>query len=267
MANDSHSARTLGRWTDADFKSTVDRDRGAGVHADMPDETRFTSGVVRLIVRWIAEAQARSETNPRDVAMFILGANPPTPAQDAEREPMLDNGLTTIVGRLWFTSPAVISGRYITLPSGTNDDRFRFIQRHLGIGSSPIIIFDPRTTTPQLRWYPQGLDQPEEVSFLNLTGSVDAIDVSQLVDDIYRQALITPSALPGGISLWEAPDRHWPKQDAEVLLQTYIKIALIAKFPYCTVRHEQSQPSGRTDIEIEQEDAANRSDFYSARHT
>ena len=38
------------------------------------------------------------------------------------------------------------------------------------------------------------------------------------------------------------------------MVQAHVKISLVSRFPFCTIRHEQSQQTGRNDLEIEEAD-------------
>ena len=49
----------------------------------------------------------------------------------------------------------------------------------------------------------------------------------------------------------------WPQEDAESRLQTRLRDGLVTTFPFCVIRPEQPQVTGRTDLEIEQQNPAN----------
>ena len=61
------------------------------------------------------------------------------------------------------------------------------------------------------------------------------------------------------MNLWKNSGGHWPREDAEALVQSHLKAGLTLRFPYCRVRHEQTQTAGRTDLEIEQFNPLDRS--------
>ena len=173
---------------------------------------------------------------------------------------MLDNGHTKVVGRLWFTSAAVVSAYSVELPQDSSDDRrFSFVTDELDLGSHPTLIFDPRTVSPQLRWYAAGLSQPDKVELKPLEGDVSPEAVYEAIEQLYQECFVTPSGLPQGVNLWQRADRHWPRVDAEALVQSHLKAGLVMRFPYCKVRHEQPQQAGRTDLEIDQLNPVDRS--------
>ena len=260
MASDSGISTELGRWVGGDFVTTVSQNRAVGADADLPDENRFVTGVVQLLLRRTAEMERRGESDDVDIAIFVLNPSPPVSALNAEREPMIDNGLTRVVGRLWFTAAPVVSAHYVDLPADTDDGRFSYVANELDLGTQPTLIFDPRTLSPQLRWYPNGLGQPDNIELKPLTGTVSPGEVFSAINDVYKQCFVTPGGLPQGVSLWEDAHQCRPLQDAEALVQSHLKAGLVMRFPYCTVRHEQTQTAGRTDLEIEQPHPLNRTE-------
>ena len=252
MESGSGTSTSLGRWADGDFSATVSRHRGAGADADLPDHARFVAGVARLVVQRAAEAARIGDRDEPDIAIFVLSSSPPAVAGNTKRVPMVDNGLTAVGGRLWFATPAVISAHYVELPEGADDDaQFAYVERHLGLGEEPTVVFDSRVTSNRLRWYPNGLAKTETVEFPPLDGDLTDQEVFRAIDLLHEQCFVTPSGLPQGVNLWMNPGSHWPRENAEALVQSHLKAGLTLRFPYCRVRHEQTQTAGRTDLEIE----------------
>ena len=148
-----------------------------------PDDARFVAGVARLVVQRAAETARLDEQDEPDIAIFVLSASPPATAGETKRVPMIDNGLTTVVGRLWFATPAVISAHYLELPEGADDDaHFSYVEKDLGLGEEPALVFDSRVTSNRLRWYPEGLANTETVKFPPLDGDVTAEEVFEAID-------------------------------------------------------------------------------------
>ena len=207
----------------------------------------------------MAELRARGESDAKEIAIFLLEPNPPESVGNAPRVPMLDNGLTTLVGRLWFTAASVVSARYVDLPQDSDDEaRVSFVSDQLSLGSTPALIFDPRPTNPELRWYPEGLGNLNMVETKPLSGAVSRSEVFDVIGTLHRQILITPNSMPPAGRLWESSSRCWVKRDAEALVQLQLKAGLAAVFTHCTIWHEQTQQTGRTDLEIDQVDPLNR---------
>ena len=260
MESDSDTSTLLGQWADGDFAATVSRHRGAGVDADLPDDTRFVAGVAQLVIQRAAEAARLREQDQPGIAIFVLCASPPAAAGNTKRVPMVDNGLTTVTGRLWFATPAVISARYLELPNSADDDaHFHYVAEDLGLGEEPTLIFDSRVASNRLRWYPEGLARDEAVEFPPLDGDVTTEEVFEAIDLLHERCFVTPSGLPQRVNLWQRASGHWPREDAEALVQSHLKAGLTLRFPYCKVRHEQTQTAGRTDLEIERFNPLDRS--------
>ena len=255
--NDAYSA--LGTWADEDFEGTVLEHSGVGSDVDMPDEVRFVAGVVKLLQRRIAEIEAEAQSDDTDIAIFVLKPKPPDSVAGAESQPMVGNGLTKLIGRLWFTAAPVASAHYVDLPEDTNDSgRISYVADVLHLGSLPTLIFDPRTQLPELRWYPEGLNDLNNVEVKHLHGDVSPVEVFATIDRLYYQCFVTPGTMAPGGNLWRDSAQSQVRQNAEALVQAQIKAGLATRFPFCTIRHEQPQPSGRTDLEIEQPDPRRR---------
>ena len=254
MVNDSETAPSLGEWGDGGFDETVSQHGGTGFGADLPDENRFVFGVAQLLRRRRAEAEARGESDPSDIAVFVLQPRPPESVQGVQRVPMVDNGLTSVSGRLWFASAAVASAHFIELPGDTDDGRFTYVAEELGLGEQPTLIYDPRPSSPQLRWYSQGLNQPNNVESKQIEGDVEPADVFEAIHKLYCECLATPSGLPSGGNLWQNVRRHHAGDKAEALIQSILKAGLALRFPFCKIWHEQPQLAGRSDLAIQQWD-------------
>lgn len=253
MATNDYSESELGPWTGDNFEATAAQYGAITADADFPDEDRFVDKVAKLLLRRKAEADNAGESDDGDIAIFVLEPKPPESLSDAERVPMFDNGLTMVTGRLWFTPPAVVMAHYVDLPHGANDDtRFSFVADELDLGSLPTLLFDPRTSSPELRWYPNGLSEPDNVELKPLGGDVTPDEVFEVIDRLHAKCFITPSGLPTSVNFWNDSGSYRPRENAEALVQSYLKIGLTSAFPFCTVRHEQTQTAGRTDLEIEQ---------------
>lgn len=251
MATDGGPGAALGPWEGGDFQSTIDEYGGVSADPDLPDESRFVSGVAKLLLRRQAEANNLGKSDSNDIAIFVLVHAVPASLRNAQRVPMFDNGLTMVTGRVWFTAAAVVSARYLELPDEASDDaHFSYVVDCLGLGSQQTVVFDPRPANPELRWYPEGLSEPDVVEQKPLAGDVTVSEVFEAIERIYQQNLITPISLPPGTGLWINSRLYHPRENAEALVQSYLKIGLTGAFPSCIFRHEQSQPAGRTDLEI-----------------
>lgn len=256
MASGHGSDINLEGWAAEDIEATFSQFAGIGATAGLPEQPRFVAGVAYLLRERKAFLDANCQSAVNDIAIFVLKPTPPDSTPSAVRVPMVNNGRTEVGGRLWFTAPTANSAHYVTLPYESNDDdaRFTYVTDELNLGSLPTLIFDPRTVTPQLRWYPEGLKQLDNVELKPLAGDVSPDDVFEAIDLLYMRHFVTPDGLPHGVSLWHDASRHRPLRNAEALVQSHLMTGLTLRFPHCIVRHEQPETSGRNDLEIEQID-------------
>jgi hypothetical protein len=124
----------------------------------------------------------------------------------------------------------------------------------------PAIVFDPRTTVPTVRLYPNGLADAETYDAVGIAGSDVSFQlIYDAIDKVYHHCLVTPEAQARAGKLWVNGDKWWPSPQAEDVVQLYLRAGLTTAFPTCTVRHEQTDVSGRLDLEIEESDALDRS--------
>ena len=247
-----------------DIRATVSEFSGAGAEAGLPEEERFIAGVAQLVLRRVAESEASDKTDAADIAIFILSPSPPESLDNLIWEPMLDNGRTEVVGRLWFTAAAVVSAHGVELPKDTDDAvRFSFVTSIPALGSLPTVIYDPRPVSQWLRWYPEGLSMPDNVEVKSIDAEVSPSEVFEVIEQLHQECFVTPDGLPPGTHLWRNSAKQWPRKDAEAMMQSQLKAGLVVKFPFCKIRHEQPNKAGRTDLEIEKPD---RSRFNSFAH-
>ena len=252
VAVSSETQLSLGSWSNGDFAHTAALNTGAGADVDLPPEVRFLGGVAKLLQRRLSGAADHEE--PSRPAIFLLQPNPIGLSTDSQpkRVPMLDNGLTPVAGRLWFVGQVVVSGKYIELQDSDDDGLFNLISG-LGLGTVPAVLFDPRTSVPSVRFYPAGLDDLDNCQHITIDNhSVSLSEIYDVINKVHQQCLITPEAQPKAGKLWKENQKWWASEQAEDLVQLYLRTGLTTAFPTCTVRHEQTGIPGRLDLEIEQ---------------
>ena len=171
---------------------------------------------------------------------------------------MLDNGLTSINGRVWYVGAVARSGQFGEFEGNDDAAFFDFVTIELAEGATQAILFDPRPTTPQLRLYIKGLGDIDEYEHVELGADVSLVNVMSAIDGTYRDDLITPEVQPAAMKPWYNNDKWFPCQNAEDIVQGYLKVGLNRAFPTCEIRHEQTMAEGRSDIEIEERDPLNR---------
>lgn len=239
-------------WPDRELLATAHANFGAGADSDLPEWLRFLIGVVRII-----DNRARQAAEPEQTpAVFFLAPGGPASLATAElrSEPLLDNGLSELGGQLWFVGPVPHHGLALALPEWPSDaELFERIEGELAIGDLPAVLFDPRPDPPQLRHYPAGLADRDQVKIITSAGQpIDLDRVLDVVDLAHRANLEKPRSHPEPARLWQNGAKHRPKRDAEDRIQNILRIALQAAFPATVVREEQPQTSGRLDLEIEE---------------
>ena len=69
---------------------------------------------------------------------------------------------------------------------------------------------------------------------------------------MHKSLLVTPSVQLSNLKLWRTQSKHLPVARAEKRIQDYLHLALAVEFPSCVIRREQSQATGRLDLEIEE---------------
>ncbi len=241
----------LGPWTDADLVTTARSHTGIGADQELLPGLRFRRNVTKLLKRRKSVEDARRDS----LAVFILAPHPPDRVTHA-RIPMLDNGRTEVVGRIWFVNEAVRTGHYIEDVSDDDAVVFDTICTQIGLGDSPTIIFDPRLANPEIRFYPEGLSGPDTCNVHAISDTeVSPETINRVVERIYENSFITPDAkVSGAPSVWQNSCRCWPSRNAEAVIQAHLKTGLHAYFFDCEIRHEQPSRAGRLDLEIERVD-------------
>ena len=255
MANDNDMGFELGSWFDEDYEGTVTQYQGIGAEADLPDRDRFLVGVAQLLLRRMANLKESGESDVEDVAIFVLMPSPPESISNVEWVPMVDDGSTVINGRLWFASAAVVSAYFVEFPQGGDEEqRKTYVADQLNLGQKPALVFDPRPGSVLLTWFPEGLGKPSQAQEKSLDNEVSPENVFETIKGLYEQTLRTPGSMPRGGNMWQSAAHHQPDEDAEFIVQSHLKANILGRFLQCKVRHEQPQPAGRSDLEIEELD-------------
>lgn len=250
-------AGALGGWSPEELRSTLQQFSGAGADSDIDDDgTRFFCGVARLVRR--REAVDHNGHDPRNLSVFLL--SPDASGQcGLERDPTLETGQTTIAGKVWFVSPAVVSGKARQLEATDADSVFRTVTDDLGLGHVPAAVVDPRGQRTEVRYYPKGLAHPDNRRMVRLHCSdVDLPQVCDVIQRVYEQCLVTPDAQSQGNRLWTDPRQFRPYTNAEHRVQAYLKPAFAAALPTCRIYDEFAGTMGRADLHIEEPDPLNR---------
>lgn len=242
----------LGSWKVEDLALTAQLFAGLGADDRLPPEVRFLSNVAKLIQE--RKAVDSEGSDPNLPAVFLLA---PTRREKisgkAIRVPMLNNGVNTLNGRVWLVSAVVNSGYRLEVGVHDDDSLFSFVTDSLSLGDVPAAIYEPRGSSPTIRYYPAGLEEPDECVIFPASGEeVTDEKIFSVIEGVYQQCLKTPDAQSRAGKLWKNHDRCWPSSKAEAVVQLNLKAGLVGQFLTCIIREEQTTPEGRTDLEIEE---------------
>lgn len=242
----------IGAWEKDDLRSTYTAARGGGLGAGLPAVSRFRSNTAKLIVKRLMGEPAKTSNDLP--AVFIMCPTPTTEAESSNpvRVPMLNNGLSNTNNKIWFVGATLNSGHSINYGNLDDDALFDYVETALSAGDHPALVYDPRTNNWEVRFYPNGLSDPENCEIVDLSSpNVTVGNVISEVETVYQNFLITPSVQGKHEKLWKDAKKHWPVKVAEDRIQTYLRIGLNSAFPTCEIRHETIVgPEGRLDIEI-----------------
>jgi hypothetical protein len=243
-------------WSDAALLATAGEYPGVGGDADLPPMDRFRSGISYLVGKTIAGQQPvdREDTVSR-LAVFLL--HPAGPPEDVAalgtRVPMLDQGHTQLEGRVWFVSQVVTQGTWIAPAFQTDDELFRYVTDEIALGAIPAAVYDARHQDPELRIYPNGLDDLDTYHGVHIAFTrVSIEDIFDRISAIHATQLVTPSAQHRATRLWSNASLGRVASNAEDILGGLLASGLQGAYLTCKVRVEQSGPSGRFDIAIEE---------------
>lgn len=244
-------------WSDEELLATMGKFPGVGSDADLDELDRFRAGVSRLVGKRrviLYDSGNGTEGQSEKLSVFVLApSGAPAPMGDrCKRSPMLDRGLEQIEGRIWFVSHVVSVGSWLEADFADEDALFKFVTVDLMSGGIPTVLYDPRRPVPELRFYPNGLADVENYEVLNVAfTSISVATIFEKIDLLHEKGLVAPSAF-SGVSVWRNASRGMPVNNAEVVLGALLTTGLQQAFPTCTVRTEQTGPTGRLDIEIEE---------------
>lgn len=241
--------RSTDAFGDAELLNTVSHFPFAGVDAELPEGERFCREVARTYRAWLGAHPTKVGSH----AVFLLMPAVPIGLQRADRKVAyaLDDGETDVTHGMWFVGPAVMSGTQLA-GSATFDDIFPEVIA-AGAGDVPAVTYRNTTAGPVLRYYPQGLTDPDNRIRIDIAEqSVDLALILAEVDRVHRGVLITPPAHAGGAKLWATPSKRYPVRQVEIAIQSYVRAGLSIALPHCRINAEQNLDAGRLDLEVEQ---------------
>jgi hypothetical protein len=242
---------SISGWNDDELIATARENAGLGADADLPFAIRFRTNVTQLIRKRLANSVERG-----DPAVFFLLPSGPALQEDGveiHSVPMLNNGLTPVEGHMWFVGPVAGRGLGIAIEAWSDENVFEFATKDLQVGAIPAILFETRTDPPEARYFPEGLADPDNHEILRLDASdISLSEILNVVDLMYERSLKTPDANHKVGGLWAKASKYWVDRSAEDRVEFSLREGLTGAFPSCVIRAEQSQTSGRLDLEVEE---------------
>ncbi len=220
----------LGGWEPEDLALTAQEFAGKGTDSGLPPDVRFQSNVAKLVQK--RGSVLGADSDPELPAVFLLSTLKP---EGVPREPMLDNGRIVVNGGVWLVSQTVNSGYEYRPEYETNDELFRFVTDSLGLGDVPAMIYDPRSSDEEIRFYPLGLNKLNQLEMLSIRRDEVTLEkIISVVDRVHEECLVTPDAQSRAGKLWKDSTKWWPSSEAEAIVQLNLKVGLVIKFLDCT---------------------------------
>lgn len=252
-AVDNEPTLPLGPWSEDELRATAEQHRNEGAGNSLPAEVRFLSAVTKLVME--RRAQPAANADPAHPAVFLLKPDPEPELvkKGLTRVRVINNGLKSIAGKIWFVSEIANSAWRFPVDDEDDEAIMQVVAEELGGGYLPAILYEPRTNPASLRFFPKGISNPDDCrTFSPSTDRINLDIVLAEIDRCYPNHLCTPDAHPSGTPLWQDSERLWPVKDAELRIQGILNVALSTALPTCDVLPEQPDSVGRIDLLIEE---------------
>lgn len=250
---DNEPALPLGPWSEDQLRATAEQHRNEGAGESLPASVRFLSAVTKLIME--RRAQPAANSDPAHPAIFLLKPDPDPEIveQGLTRVRVLNNGMKPVAGKVWFVSEVANSAWRFAVDAADDEVVMQVVIEKLGGGGIPAILYEPRTNPASIRFFPQGISNPDNCRSFYLSADLVNLDaVLAEIDRCYPNHLRTPDAHPSGIPLWEDSEKFWPVENAELRIQGILNVVLATALPTCDVLPEQPDNVGRIDLLIEE---------------
>lgn len=257
-AVDEVSSPTLVDPTDANPFGGADIDKMTSVAHDNlgvdPEIDVPSAGIAIQAIAKAVSARIRNDDFALDtkvLSAFLISDRPRSDAEQllAHKEPIVDNGSISFAGSLWIAGPAFRSAYKRSFSKTNTLEIFKELES-LGLGQSPIFLFDPNATDPEIRYYPNGVSYTDTVRIFLISQqefSIEALD--RVLKRFYETSIRTPDSMLGPEGPWSDPANYVPRSKTEAFLQNWLKIAINACFqvPY-SCEFEKPGNEGRCDL-------------------
>lgn len=252
-AVDKEPVLPIGSWSEDQLRATAEQYCNEGAGDSLPAEVRFLSAVTKLVME--RRAQPAANADPAHPAIFLLKPDPEPEIVEKglARVRVIDNGLKSVAGKIWFVSEIANSAWRFSVDIEDDEKIMQIATDDLGGGNLPAILYEPRTVPASLRYFPRGISNPDNCRTFSLsTDRVNLDVVLAEIDRCYPNHLRTPDAHPSGTPIWENSEKFWPIENAELRIQGILNVVLSTALPTCDVLPEQPDSVGRIDLLIEE---------------
>lgn len=252
------SDEKLGRWIDDDLPAMISRSTGNRYYHKHPVEVQFAHSVGKILAIINAKDKTALCSAP---SVYVLGPVPENAPAVPKREPTFSLGSVNVAGRVWFGAPSMNSCNGFTIPPEADSDKiFTFVSETLVSGSRPAIYFEGSTDKFTLRFYPEGIDNPEKCDDIPLGGeNLNETILKDLLDKIHGKSLITPTACLAAKDIWQDPVKCFPVERAEEAIQKIVEVGLANALGNLIVKTEETGVFGRYDLAIIEQDPSDPS--------
>jgi hypothetical protein len=144
----------------------------------------------------------------------------------------------------------------VQIPDGADTDAlFTFVSQTLKSGSRPAVYFDGSANDEVFRFYPGGVDDPDNCEDITFCGAqINETTLKSLLDRIHERSLMTPTASPSSGDLWKDGRKCYPVEQAERAIQRTLYDALAATLGNVRVKYEETGVFGRYDLALIEQD-------------
>lgn len=238
----------LGAVTTNEIAAIVTTEYGADPALDARDTSIAVEALARVLIARMENASAVDD--PKRLAIFMLTDRPRELAQqlNGKKEPIIDNGSLRLAGNLWIAGPSFASGYCVALVATETATLFDEVAQK-GVGDRPAFVFDPAATEPEIRFYPNGVNDTDSVQRFVIAEKVFTLAALDRVLQVFHESnVITPHAAGKTFNPWHTSAKYIPRADAEAFLQSALQLALSVAFRRCVVRFEVRGTEGRCDL-------------------
>lgn len=194
--------------------TAVDEFSDIAISSDDPLR-RCAARLLSLIRKRATQSGAASDAQL--ISVFVLVAHPRVSATrlgQATYLPLFANGTERLTGRIWLTQEALSTGYAIDTGNKPPGDVFSSVQSDEELKSAPTIVFDPRPSPQELRFYPRGLEHEGECITVEIKSeTLTAEAVVAVLEDFYRRCLLTPSSTKASPRVWKRATNHRPCEE------------------------------------------------------